>query len=75
MESRFFFQIHQYVEAITGPNIMAVHSMLINKPPDSGTETLSLLWHREWLVRLTNNVNDHSTAVLHSHFSKLMVHV
>lgn len=27
------------VEAITGPNVMAVHSMLIAKPPDSGAET------------------------------------
>lgn len=27
------------VEAVTGPNIMAVHSMLIAKPPDSGTNS------------------------------------
>ncbi len=27
------------VEAITGPNIMAMHSMLIAKPPDSGTNS------------------------------------
>lgn len=27
------------VEAITGPNIVAVHSMLIAKPPDSGTNS------------------------------------
>lgn len=27
------------VEAITGPNIMAVHSMLIAKPPDSGSNS------------------------------------
>jgi len=26
-----------YVQCITGPNIMAMHSMLINKPPDSGS--------------------------------------
>ena len=28
-----------YVEAFTGPNIQAVHTMLINKPPDSGKKT------------------------------------
>ncbi|XP_022661775.1 phytanoyl-CoA dioxygenase, peroxisomal-like [Varroa destructor] len=28
-----------YVENFTGPNIMAVNSMLINKPPDSGSLT------------------------------------
>jgi len=27
------------IEAITGPNIMAVHSMLIAKPPDSGSNS------------------------------------
>lgn len=27
------------VEAITGPNVMAVHSMMIAKPPDAGTNT------------------------------------
>lgn len=27
------------VEAITGPNIIAVHSMLIAKPPDSGSNS------------------------------------
>ncbi|XP_039249334.1 phytanoyl-CoA dioxygenase, peroxisomal-like [Styela clava] len=32
-------RILQYVEAITGPDIMAVHSMLINKPPDTGKKT------------------------------------
>jgi phytanoyl-CoA hydroxylase len=30
-------QMLDYVECFTGPNIKAVHSMLINKPPDSGT--------------------------------------
>ncbi|KAJ6624282.1 Phytanoyl-CoA dioxygenase, peroxisomal [Pseudolycoriella hygida] len=32
-------QILDVVEAITGPNIMAMHSMLIAKPPDSGTNS------------------------------------
>jgi len=28
-----------YVEAFCGPNLMAIHTMLINKPPDSGTKS------------------------------------
>ncbi|XP_062862421.1 phytanoyl-CoA dioxygenase, peroxisomal [Trichomycterus rosablanca] len=32
-------QILKYVECFTGPNIMAVHTMLINKPPDAGKKT------------------------------------
>jgi len=28
-----------YVECFTGPNIRAMHTMLINKPPDPGTKT------------------------------------
>lgn len=31
--------IVNYVKAFTGPNIMAMHTMLINKPPDSGSLT------------------------------------
>lgn len=31
--------ILKYVECFTGPDIMAVHTMLINKPPDPGTKT------------------------------------
>ncbi|XP_013785887.1 phytanoyl-CoA dioxygenase, peroxisomal-like isoform X2 [Limulus polyphemus] len=30
-------EVLDYVECFTGPNIMAMHTMLINKPPDSGT--------------------------------------
>eukprot|EP00062_Callorhinchus_milii_P024836 gi/632985171/ref/XP_007909530.1/ PREDICTED: phytanoyl-CoA dioxygenase, peroxisomal isoform X2 [Callorhinchus milii] len=29
-------EILRYVESFTGPNIMAMHTMLINKPPDEG---------------------------------------
>lgn len=29
----------KYVECFTGPDIMAVHTMLINKPPDPGTQS------------------------------------
>uniref|UniRef100_A0A452QDH0 Phytanoyl-CoA dioxygenase, peroxisomal n=1 Tax=Ursus americanus TaxID=9643 RepID=A0A452QDH0_URSAM len=32
-------EILKYVECFTGPNIMAMHAMLINKPPDSGKKT------------------------------------
>ena len=32
-------RILDYAEAFTGPNIQAVHTMLINKPPDSGKKT------------------------------------
>jgi len=31
--------ILDYVECFTGPNIRAMHTMLINKPPDPGTKT------------------------------------
>ena len=31
--------ILDYVQCFTGPDIRAVHTMLINKPPDAGTET------------------------------------
>lgn len=34
-----FLQILDYVECFTGPNISIMHSMLINKPPDSGALT------------------------------------
>ena len=34
----FLCQILKYVECFTGPNIMAMHTMLINKPPDTGME-------------------------------------
>lgn len=32
----FYFQILDYVECFCSPNIKAMHTMLINKPPDSG---------------------------------------
>ncbi|KAI1284870.1 Phytanoyl-CoA dioxygenase, peroxisomal [Halotydeus destructor] len=32
-------KILNYVENFTGPNVMAVHTMLINKPPDAGTKS------------------------------------
>lgn len=35
----FHPKVLDYVECFTGPNIKAVHTMLINKPPDSGKMT------------------------------------
>jgi phytanoyl-CoA hydroxylase len=32
-------EVIRYVEAITGPDIMAMHTMLINKPPDTGSKS------------------------------------
>jgi len=32
-------KILDYVEGFTGPNIRAMHTMLINKPPDPGSKT------------------------------------
>lgn len=39
-------QLLDYVENFTGPNIMAMHTMLINKPPDSGKLTSRHPWHQ-----------------------------
>jgi phytanoyl-CoA hydroxylase len=33
------YQLTDIVECFTGPNMMAMHTMLINKPPDAGSET------------------------------------
>lgn len=35
----FVFQLLNYVQCFTGTNIMAMHSMLINKPTDTGSMT------------------------------------
>ncbi|XP_071369153.1 phytanoyl-CoA dioxygenase, peroxisomal [Centroberyx affinis] len=40
-------QILQYVECFTGPNIMAMHTMLINKPPDAGKKTSRHPMHQD----------------------------
>ena len=32
-------EVLRYVECFTGPDIMAMHTMLINKPPDLGTKS------------------------------------
>ncbi|XP_022605512.1 phytanoyl-CoA dioxygenase, peroxisomal [Seriola dumerili] len=40
-------QILKYVECFTGPNIMAMHTMLINKPPDAGKRTSRHPMHQD----------------------------
>nr|XP_034984072.1 phytanoyl-CoA dioxygenase, peroxisomal [Zootoca vivipara] len=40
-------QILKYVECFTGPNIMAMHTMLINKPPDPGKKTSRHPMHQD----------------------------
>lgn len=32
-------KVLEYVSCFTGPNIMAIHTMLINKPPDTGSKS------------------------------------
>ncbi|KAM4569428.1 phytanoyl-CoA dioxygenase, peroxisomal [Odontesthes bonariensis] len=52
-ESRELFQycclpqILKYVECFTGPNVMAMHTMLINKPPDAGKKTSRHPMHQD----------------------------
>ncbi|XP_075064757.1 phytanoyl-CoA dioxygenase, peroxisomal [Mixophyes fleayi] len=40
-------QILKYVECFTGPNIMSMHTMLINKPPDAGKKTSRHPMHQD----------------------------
>jgi len=40
-------QVLDYVECFTGPNIMAMHTMLINKPPDPGTRSSRHPMHQD----------------------------
>uniref|UniRef100_S4RVT9 Phytanoyl-CoA dioxygenase, peroxisomal n=1 Tax=Petromyzon marinus TaxID=7757 RepID=S4RVT9_PETMA len=40
-------KVVQYVEAFTGSNIMAMHTMLINKPPDPGSKTSRHPMHQD----------------------------
>eukprot|EP00731_Ephydatia_muelleri_P021533 Em0014g124a len=39
--------ILRVVESFTGPNVMAMHTMLINKPPDPGTKTSRHPMHQD----------------------------
>ncbi|XP_067931714.1 phytanoyl-CoA dioxygenase, peroxisomal-like [Watersipora subatra] len=40
-------EILKYVECFCGPDIMAIHTMLINKPPDPGTKTSRHPMHQD----------------------------
>lgn len=40
-------QVLKYVESFIGPNIMAMHTMLINKPPDAGKKTSRHPMHQD----------------------------
>uniref|UniRef100_A0A3Q3CUY7 Phytanoyl-CoA dioxygenase, peroxisomal n=1 Tax=Haplochromis burtoni TaxID=8153 RepID=A0A3Q3CUY7_HAPBU len=40
-------KILKYVECFIGPNIMAMHTMLINKPPDAGKKTSRHPMHQD----------------------------
>ncbi|XP_072031127.1 phytanoyl-CoA dioxygenase, peroxisomal-like [Amphiura filiformis] len=40
-------EILEYIECFTGPNIKAMHTMLINKPPDPGTKSSRHPMHQD----------------------------
>ncbi|XP_012516421.1 PREDICTED: phytanoyl-CoA dioxygenase, peroxisomal [Propithecus coquereli] len=40
-------EILKYVECFTGPNILAMHTMMINKPPDFGKKTTRHPFHQD----------------------------
>ncbi|XP_046584924.1 phytanoyl-CoA dioxygenase, peroxisomal-like isoform X1 [Haliotis rubra] len=40
-------QVVDYVECFTGPNVMAMHTMLINKPPDPGKKSSRHPMHQD----------------------------
>jgi len=40
-------EVTQYVKSFIGPNCMAMHTMLINKPPDPGTKTSRHPMHQD----------------------------
>ncbi|XP_032281804.1 phytanoyl-CoA dioxygenase, peroxisomal [Phoca vitulina] len=61
-------EILKYVECFTGPNIMAVHTMLINKPPDPGKKTSRHPLHQDlhyFPFRPSNNIVCAWTAMEH----------
>lgn len=60
--------ILKYVECFTGPNIMAMHTMLINKPPDTGKKTSRHPLHQDlhyFPFRPSNNIVAAWTAMEH----------
>merc|ERR1719422_184574 len=40
-------EVVEYVESFTGPDVVAMHTMLINKPPDSGKKTSRHPMHQD----------------------------
>uniref|UniRef100_A0A8D1SW67 phytanoyl-CoA dioxygenase n=2 Tax=Sus scrofa TaxID=9823 RepID=A0A8D1SW67_PIG len=61
-------EILKYVECFTGPNIMAMHTMLINKPPDTGKKTSRHPLHQDlhyFPFRPSNNIVCAWTAMEH----------
>ncbi|XP_036921819.1 phytanoyl-CoA dioxygenase, peroxisomal [Sturnira hondurensis] len=61
-------EILKYVECFTGPNIMALHTMLINKPPDSGKKTSRHPLHQDlhyFPIRPSNKIVCAWTAMEH----------
>uniref|UniRef100_A0A8C4PSZ0 Phytanoyl-CoA dioxygenase, peroxisomal n=1 Tax=Equus asinus TaxID=9793 RepID=A0A8C4PSZ0_EQUAS len=61
-------EVLKYVECFTGPNIMAMHTMLINKPPDSGKKTSRHTLHQDlhyFPFRPSNNIVCAWTAMEH----------
>ncbi|XP_008542100.2 phytanoyl-CoA dioxygenase, peroxisomal isoform X2 [Equus przewalskii] len=61
-------EILKYVECFTGPNVMAMHTMLINKPPDSGKKTSRHPLHQDlhyFPFRPSNNIVCAWTAMEH----------
>ena len=60
--------ILRYVEAFTGPNVQAMHTMLINKPPDSGKKTSRHPMHQDlhyFPFRPSNDIVCSWTAMEH----------
>ncbi|XP_010619579.1 phytanoyl-CoA dioxygenase, peroxisomal [Fukomys damarensis] len=60
--------ILKYVECFTGPNIMAMHAMLINKPPDTGKKTSRHPLHQDlhyFPFRPSNSIVAAWTAMEH----------
>ncbi|XP_017498135.2 phytanoyl-CoA dioxygenase, peroxisomal isoform X1 [Manis javanica] len=61
-------EILKYVECFTGPDIMAMHTMLINKPPDSGKKTSRHPMHQDlhyFCFRPSNSIVCAWTAMEH----------
>uniref|UniRef100_M3XPE6 Phytanoyl-CoA dioxygenase, peroxisomal n=1 Tax=Mustela putorius furo TaxID=9669 RepID=M3XPE6_MUSPF len=61
-------EILKYVECFTGPDIMALHTMLINKPPDTGKKTSRHPLHQDlhyFPIRPSNNIVGAWTAMEH----------